>query len=151
MSDVVLISDFLDEADETIETSIGPAAKRGIRGHVIEIADPAEEVFPYSGRTEFRDPETGQKLVAGRAETIADDYRRVWLARRETMAQSVRRHWLELPRRTAPIAWLPKHLPQPTVISRAFRQPRRRHSHDCRPSHSLSAHRQSCSDCSPCR
>jgi uncharacterized protein (DUF58 family) len=104
MSDVVLISDFLDEAD-AMETSIGPAAKRGIRGHVIEICDPAEEVFPYTGRTEFRDPETGQKLVAGRAETIADDYRRVWLARRETMAQSVRRlGWSYLPHRTDRLA-----------------------------------------------
>jgi hypothetical protein len=104
MSDVVLISDFLDEAD-AMETSIGPAAKRGIRGHVIEICDPAEEVFPYAGRTEFRDPETGQKLVAGRAETVADDYRRAWLARRETMAQSVRRlGWSYLPHRTDRLA-----------------------------------------------
>ena len=70
---------------------IGPAARRGIRGHAIEISDPAEENFPYSGRTEFRDPETGQKLVAGRAETVAADYRRAWLARREVLAQGVRR------------------------------------------------------------
>jgi len=90
MSDVVLISDFLD-TDETLERCIGPAARRGIRGHAIEISDPAEENFPYSGRTEFRDPETGQKLVAGRAETVAADYRRAWLARREVLAQGVRR------------------------------------------------------------
>lgn len=90
MSDVVLISDFLDP-DETLQTCIGPAARRGIRGHAIEISDPAEESFPYSGRTEFRDPETGQKLVAGRAETLAADYRRAWLARRETLSQGVRR------------------------------------------------------------
>ncbi|MEQ8482350.1 MAG: DUF58 domain-containing protein [Hoeflea sp.] len=90
MSDVVLISDFLDEA-EAIETVIGPAARRGIRGHVIEVSDPAEESFPFAGRTEFRDPETGRKLVAGRAETIASDYRRAWLARREALSQSVRR------------------------------------------------------------
>ncbi|MBU4527264.1 MAG: DUF58 domain-containing protein [Hoeflea sp.] len=90
MSDVVLIGDFLDP-DETLERCIGPAARRGIRGHIIEISDPAEENFPYSGRTEFRDPETGQKLVAGRAETVAADYRRAWLARREVLAQGVRR------------------------------------------------------------
>jgi len=90
MSDVILISDFLD-ADETFDSCIGPAARRGIRGHIIEISDPAEESFPYSGRTEFRDPETGEKLVAGRAETVAADYRRVWLARRDALAQGVRR------------------------------------------------------------
>ncbi|MDP2121600.1 MAG: DUF58 domain-containing protein [Hoeflea sp.] len=100
MSDVVLISDFLDP-DETLERCIGPAARRGIRGHAIEISDPAEENFPYSGRTEFRDPETGQKLVAGRAETVAADYRRAWLARREVLAQGVRRlGWSFLSHRT---------------------------------------------------
>jgi uncharacterized protein (DUF58 family) len=104
MSDIVLIGDFLD-TDETLETCIGPAARRGIRGHVIEVADPAEEVFPYSGRTEFRDPETGQKLVAGRAETVAADYRQAWLARRETLAQGVRRMgWSFLAHRTDRLA-----------------------------------------------
>ena len=39
--------------------------------HLIEVADPAEESFPYAGRTEFTDPETGEKLTAGRAETLA--------------------------------------------------------------------------------
>ena len=39
--------------------------------HLIEVADPAEETFPYSGRTEFSDPETGEKLTAGRAETVS--------------------------------------------------------------------------------
>ncbi|MDF1609712.1 DUF58 domain-containing protein [Hoeflea sp. YIM 152468] len=100
MSDVVLISDFLDAA-ETLQSCIGPAGRRGIRGHLIEISDPAEETFPYSGRTEFRDPETGQKLVAGRAEAVAVDYRRAWLARREALAQGVRKlGWSHLAHRT---------------------------------------------------
>ena len=104
MSDVVLISDFLDP-DEVFETCIGPAARRGIRGHAIEICDPAEETFPYSGRTEFRDPETGEKLVAGRAETVAADYRRAWLARRDALAQGVLRlGWSYLPHRTDRLA-----------------------------------------------
>tara|TARA_Y100000780_G_scaffold135894_1_gene122394 strand:+ start:694 stop:1101 length:408 start_codon:yes stop_codon:yes gene_type:complete len=90
MSDIVLISDFLDE-EASLERTIAPAAQRGVRGHAVEIHDPAEERFPYSGRTEFRDPETGQKLVAGRAETIADDYRRAWHARRAAMSESIRR------------------------------------------------------------
>jgi len=104
MSDVVLISDFLDP-DDALDRCIGPAARRGIRGHAIAICDPAEENFPYSGRTEFRDPETGAKLVAGRAETIAADYRRVWLARREALAQGVRRlGWSYLAHRTDRLA-----------------------------------------------
>lgn len=89
-SDIVLIGDFLDDADRIME-KINPLSHRGLRGHVIEIADPAEELFPYSGRTEFTDPETGEKLLSGRAETIRDDYRRAYLARREALGLSLRR------------------------------------------------------------
>ncbi len=88
-SEIVLISDFLDPAEQVIER-IAPIARRGIRGHVIEIADPVEEVFPYAGRTEFRDPETGARLTAGRAEAVGDDYRRAYLARRDSLADQLR-------------------------------------------------------------
>jgi uncharacterized protein (DUF58 family) len=89
-SDLVLVGDFLDPPAEVI-ARLGPVARRGIRGHVLEVADPVEEVFPYAGRTEFRDPETNARLVAGRAETIRDDYRHAYLARREALSQSLRR------------------------------------------------------------
>jgi uncharacterized protein (DUF58 family) len=89
-SDIVLIGDFLDDADKIMER-LSPLAKRSLRGHVIEVADPAEEIFPYAGRTEFTDPETGEKLTSGRAETLRDDYQRAYLARRENLGQSLRR------------------------------------------------------------
>ena len=76
-SDVVLISDFLDPVEETREW-LDTLATRGVRAHLIEISDPAEEEFPYSGRTEFQDPETGTKLTAGRAETLREDYRNLY-------------------------------------------------------------------------
>lgn len=88
-SDIVLIGDFLDPPDAVMER-LGPLAKRGLRGHVIEIADPAEELFPYAGRTEFTDPESGEKLTAGRAETLKDDYARAYQARRTTLADNLR-------------------------------------------------------------
>ncbi|TKT77363.1 DUF58 domain-containing protein [Aquamicrobium sp. LC103] len=84
-SDIVIASDFLDPVEETLAW-LDPLARRGVRGHLIEIADPAEETFPYAGRTEFTDPETGEKLTAGRAETLSDDYRRLYTARREELA-----------------------------------------------------------------
>ena len=89
-SDIVMIGDFLDDADRIMER-ISPLAKRSLRGHVIEIADPAEEIFPFTGRTEFTDPETGEKLTSGRAETLREDYQRAYLARRENLGQSLRR------------------------------------------------------------
>ncbi|TPW32868.1 DUF58 domain-containing protein [Pararhizobium mangrovi] len=99
-SEVVLVGDFLDEPEVTMER-LAPIARRGIRGHVVEVCDPAEEVFPYAGRTEFRDPETGSRLTAGRAETVAEDYRRAYLARRETLAGRLQRlGWTFLTHRT---------------------------------------------------
>ncbi|MCY1368412.1 hypothetical protein D9M69_553910 [compost metagenome] len=89
-SEVVLVSDFLHPLDELTEL-LDSLARRGVRAHLVEVADPAEETFPYSGRTEFRDPETGVTLVAGRAETYAEDYRRLYVARRDTLADFCRR------------------------------------------------------------
>lgn len=89
-SETVLISDFLQPVEETIEF-LQQLARRGVRAHLIEIADPAEETFPFTGRTEFRDPETGEKLVAGRAETYADSYRSLYLARRAELADFCKR------------------------------------------------------------
>lgn len=85
-SDVVIAGDFLDPPEETMRW-LDPLANRGARAHLIEVADPAEESFPYSGRTEFTDPETGERLTAGRAETLVEDYRHLYLARRETLSR----------------------------------------------------------------
>ncbi len=89
-SDIVLIGDFLDDADRVMER-ITPLARRGLRGHAVEVADPAEETFPYTGRTEFTDPETGEKLTSGRAETLREDYQQAYLARRDSMSDQLRR------------------------------------------------------------
>ena len=92
-SDVVIASDFLDPVEETMEW-LDVLARHGVRAHLIGVADPAEETFPYAGRTEFVDPETRQKVTAGRAETFGDEYRRLYLARRETLISwSTRLGW----------------------------------------------------------
>ncbi|MCP5039118.1 MAG: DUF58 domain-containing protein, partial [Rhodobacteraceae bacterium] len=65
-SELILISDFLDPVDKVI-TRLDAIAQRGIRGHLVHIIDPAEEDFPYAGRTQFVDPESGNRLIAGRA------------------------------------------------------------------------------------
>ena len=89
-SDIVLVSDFLDPVEETFEWLDG-LAKRGARAHLIEVADPAEESFPFSGRTEFTDPETGEKLTAGRAEILGEAYRRLYGARRQELISRCQR------------------------------------------------------------
>lgn len=49
----VFVSDFLSDL-EPIEAALTKAADRGVRGAVLQVLDPAEEQFPYSGRTIFQ-------------------------------------------------------------------------------------------------
>ncbi len=48
----VFISDFLGPLDE-VELALTKAADRGVRGVLLQVLDPSEESFPYSGRTIF--------------------------------------------------------------------------------------------------
>ena len=47
------VSDFLSNLDP-IEAALTKAADRGIKGALLQILDPAEEEFPYQGRTIFQ-------------------------------------------------------------------------------------------------
>jgi uncharacterized protein (DUF58 family) len=85
-SEVVLIGDFLDTVEET-QAWLQPLAERGARAHLVEVVDPVDESFPYAGRTEFRDPESGIRLTAGRAEALREDYAGLYRARREELAR----------------------------------------------------------------
>ena len=48
----VFLSDFLGDLDP-VEAALTAAADRGVRGALIQVLDPAEEEFPFSGRTIF--------------------------------------------------------------------------------------------------
>jgi len=99
-ADLVVIGDFLDPIDE-IEARLADYARHGATVHLVEIRDPVEEIFPYAGRTEFRDPETGALYTIGRAEQIGEEYRNRLMARREALAATSRRlGWSYLTHRT---------------------------------------------------
>jgi uncharacterized protein (DUF58 family) len=67
----------------------------GAHGTLIQVVDPAEETFPYFGRVEFVEPEGGEVITAGRAESWMDDYvARVALHRDEIRAETNRLDWL---------------------------------------------------------
>lgn len=71
--DAVLISDFLGpQADR--DSLFADLAALESRVHLVEIADPIEETFPFAGRVDFVDPETGAHLTAGRAEAWRENY-----------------------------------------------------------------------------
>jgi uncharacterized protein (DUF58 family) len=48
----VFLSDFLGDL-AGVETALTAAADRGVRGALVQVLDPAEEEFPFEGRTIF--------------------------------------------------------------------------------------------------
>jgi uncharacterized protein (DUF58 family) len=57
-----------------VQQTISQLSATGAHGHIVQIVDPAEESFPYSGRVEFIEPEGAGSVTAGRAETWRSDY-----------------------------------------------------------------------------
>jgi len=87
----VLISDFLCPL-EPLETALTFFAERGVRGHMLQILDPAEEEFPFEGRTRFESVEDTTQLTIGRAEALRTPYRQRLAVHRsalQTQAQSL--------------------------------------------------------------
>ncbi|APX13320.1 DUF58 domain-containing protein [Tateyamaria omphalii] len=48
----VFVSDFMGNIDD-VKTALTKAADRGVRGVLLHVLDPAEEAFPFRGRTIF--------------------------------------------------------------------------------------------------
>ena len=73
LAEIVVLSDFWSPIPE-IRAMLAGLSASGAHGSLVQIVDPAEESFPYSGRIEFVEPEGGQVITAGRAERWAEDY-----------------------------------------------------------------------------
>ncbi|WP_375625086.1 MULTISPECIES: DUF58 domain-containing protein [unclassified Bartonella] len=84
-SHVVIMSDFLDYPEKIIQHLTVLTTKQ-VTAHLIEISDPAEESFPYTGHTEFFDPETKEKHVSTKAEDLRKNYCKLYHARRQELA-----------------------------------------------------------------
>ena len=94
LAEIVVLSDLWSPMPE-IRTMLAGLSAAGAHGTLIQIVDPAEESFPYSGRIEFVEPEGGGVIVAGRAERWTGDYvARVALHRDEIRAETNRLDWL---------------------------------------------------------
>ena len=105
---LVWFSDFLD--DGVIETMKG-LSREGVEGHLVRIVDPAEEDFPYSGRTRFESPRGGEDEIFGRAERIRNSYRARFTAHGEQIAEAAMKlGWTCTVHRT-------DHTPQASLIA----------------------------------
>jgi len=74
-SDVILISDFLNDIKYT-EEIIRKLSSRGINGNIIHVLDPAEKTFPFKGRINFNGLEEEESILIGNAESIKNNYKK---------------------------------------------------------------------------
>jgi uncharacterized protein (DUF58 family) len=99
-SDLVMIGDFLDPVAET-DAMLDGVLRSGARAHLVQVLDPIEETFPYAGRTEFVDPETGVRHTVSRAEQYREEYQQRLAALREHLRTLARRlDWTFIVHRT---------------------------------------------------
>jgi uncharacterized protein (DUF58 family) len=87
---IILISDWLAPV-ENVGKLLRHYGALGVRGHLIQVLDPAEEDLPFSGRTEFEDVESRLTMLARRAETLRGAYRDRLSALQSTISQACRK------------------------------------------------------------
>jgi uncharacterized protein (DUF58 family) len=93
LAEIVVLSDLWSDIGE-IKRTLAQLASGGARGHIVQIVDPAEETFPYSGRVEFVEPEGFGRITAGRAQTWRADYEaRLKRHRSDIRAETDRLSW----------------------------------------------------------
>jgi uncharacterized protein (DUF58 family) len=85
----VLVSDFLEPLDD-IRRALTAIASAGVAGHIVQIADPAEETLPYDGRIEFLGMDNPLKYLAKKTETLREDYKTAYQAHRAGVRQLAR-------------------------------------------------------------
>src|SRR5215204_2853263 len=93
LAEIVVLSDLWSPIAE-VHSTIAQLSASGAHGHVVQVVDPVEETFPFSGRIEFFEPEGAGAITAGRAET--------W---REQYEARVERHRVEIRAETDRLAW----------------------------------------------
>ncbi|MBH5400265.1 DUF58 domain-containing protein [Bradyrhizobium sp. CNPSo 4010] len=94
LAEIIVLSDFWSPISE-IRTMLAGLSSSGAHGTLVQIVDPAEESFPYSGRVEFVEPEGFGVITAGRAESWVQDYTaRLALHRDQIRAETNKLDWL---------------------------------------------------------
>ena len=94
LAEIVVLSDFWSPITDIRKMLAGLSAS-GAHGALVQVVDPAEETFPYSGRIEFVEPEGFGAITAGRAERWTTDYvARVALHRDQMREETNKLDWL---------------------------------------------------------
>ena len=88
-SRLVLVSDFLSPPAEIAE-ALRKLSGLGIRGHLLQIVDPAEETLPFSGRVRFEGLEGEGAALIGRVEAVRSEYQTLMESHREAVKDIAR-------------------------------------------------------------
>ena len=85
----LFLSDFFGDLD-ALSRALSAAVARRVRGVLVQVVDPVEEAFPYSGRVLFESIGGASRYDADRAESLRDAYRDKLEARRSALRDMAR-------------------------------------------------------------
>lgn len=109
-SRIVLASDFLSPL-EAVAKQIAAHARRGVRGHLVQIIDPAEETLPFSGRVLFEGSENEGQVLFGRVQAVRPAYHAAFARHQAGLRELARTAgWTMLTHRT-------DHAPQTALLA----------------------------------
>ena len=87
--ELVLFSDFLAPLDDTARV-VEHYAGRGVRGHLVQVLDPAEETLPYDGRVRFAGFRGEREVLIPRVTAVREAYRERFAAQADGLAALAR-------------------------------------------------------------
>ncbi len=97
---LILVSDYLMDPDK-VRTAIDHYARRGAKGVLCQVLDPAEIDFPFRGRTEFADVESPERLLFGNAGSLRQSYGQTFQDHQSSLREISNRYgWPYLVHRT---------------------------------------------------
>jgi uncharacterized protein (DUF58 family) len=115
---VVLIGDLLSPLEE-VQALVARFAAGGIKGHLLQVLDPAEETLPFAGRVRFEGLERENPILISRVETVREAYVERLERQREGLGAIARRagwsfssHRTDRPPQTALLALYAALAPQ---------------------------------------
>jgi uncharacterized protein (DUF58 family) len=86
----LLLGDFLSDPAE-IEKTLRSFAERGVKGHLVQVLDPAEETLPYQGRVRFEGLQGERPWLLSRAEGVREAYQHKLHAQSDAIRDIARR------------------------------------------------------------
>ena len=87
----VLFGDFWEPLEQT-RSAIATLAAQGVRGHLLQVLDPAEETLPYAGRIRFEDvAANAPPALIPRVEAVRDVYAERLTRHREALSALAQR------------------------------------------------------------